>query len=305
MARKLISSSVVPSVDNTQTLQTDNTKTVIRKVVSTTPVTDENSGTLSTFRKLSDEIEQGTDISLMAAVDPIAQPTQELDDDILKLLSELNEGPNPSSDDTSFTLSFTNDNEYDLDEIISKIRRDNPNEPLVMQVNFENKIIQTITARMINELLELYNTNSINFILDFNNVFLKYFREHATQYTLEAKKLTIEGGLAIDEKQIKTKVEKADLKKYLFNEKPSNTPTLPSLDLSKSFGIWTEIGYDGTEDSDFDDIELYEQRIRALQERIDELLEYPNTDGGDFEDDLDGGDFLEEEYEEEENGGDF
>lgn len=203
------------------------------------------------------------------AVDNVA--TTDVLDDLIGTLEEgMNTATTPSSG--GFGISFTSDKVYDLDAIIASIRRDNSDEALIMRVNVDSEISLAIIDRCVEELLVLHTADSLEDILDYQNVFNAYFEAHFDEYDDLARAAGIEGELVIDARQDKVTINRANLKKYLFEEVKSTDKMKPILVYEKAMTQWTEIG-DGdlTTSSDFDTIALYQARIDALEERILEL----------------------------------
>lgn len=204
-------------------------------------------------------------------------PEQEYDIEVAKLLSSIYEGSNvtESNDeiDTGFSISFTTGKTYDLDEIIASIRRDNEDRPLLMKVNFEEVVVRGIAEAVTNRILDEFSADSAEQVLDFNNIFSDYFERYYTQYENDIRSLQDEGELAIDERQEKVKVERSDMRRYLFEEAPKTGPIAPVIDYSKAYVLWNELGLDGTEESEVNDKEIYKSRILSLLERVEEIDE--------------------------------
>lgn len=281
MARKIIT-SILPTEDNTQLLQEGETETVLRTIVGSIPIledtTEEEVSDILTIRKVVSAVSEPV---ISAEIIPESSGTLNPDDNLLNLIAELDEGENQSSS-TGFSLSFTDDSVYDLDEIITNIKRNNSDIPLVMQVNFENTIVLTVTSRIISELLELYSAESVEYILDFDTIFLKYFRDHFEEYAEDAKTMTTEGGMALDEKHEKVQILRSDLKKYMLNDVPNDGPVNPITDAIRTLSLWYECT-----DGDLTD-GYYE--TGSFDQVLFEVL-----DGGTFlnspESDYDGGEF--------------
>jgi hypothetical protein len=189
------------------------------------------------------------------------------------LIGSIPEGTSTPSSSGGFTLTFTSGKEYDLDKIIASIRRDNSEKALIMKVNIESELVQAIIDRCIEELKIMYHADSLELILDYKNIFNNYFEEKFDEYRDEAARAGIsEGELLINEAQDKIEVTNADLIRYLLSDKPKSGAVKPILDHSKTFAVWNELG-DGdlTESEDIDTKEIYEARISALQELIDNM----------------------------------
>lgn len=106
-----------------------------------------------------------------------------------------------------FSLSFTNNKEYNLDDIIFKKRRDNSKCPLIVKVNLENKndeeVIKLITKLILDDYGiqgvtdENYKT-LVNQVPEFYTVFDTYFNKYYTYYYNELYNKVLNGSISID-----------------------------------------------------------------------------------------------------------
>ena len=190
-----------------------------------------------------------------------------------QLVSEIPEGTSTTDGGGGFSLTFTSGKEYDLDAIIYSIRRDNDQEALIMKVNVETELVQAIIGRCVEELKIIYSANSLEEILDYQNIFNNYFELKFDEYRLEAIKAGLdEGQLAINQTQDKIAVTNNDMMRYLLEDTPKSGAVKPILDYTKAISVWYELGNgDMTESEDIDTADIYAARIAALQNLLDNM----------------------------------
>ena len=203
-----------------------------------------------------------------------------------------------------FSLKFTDGKEYNLDEIIESIKRDNPNHPLAIQVltgdTIELQLIQIITLQLLDE----YSTDNINNVPNFAIIFQERYDEALRQLDIISADDLTEGSLLINEKQKKICITKADMRKYLLHSKgplldPKNhEQQKPMYNMSRPMVSWREDAGDLNQNEDFENFYTIYNILYWMENTIDGGSFSPIfIDGGDFspeynpQNEMDGGSF--------------
>jgi hypothetical protein len=197
---------------------------------------------------------------------------------------------------TGFSLSFTDGFEYNLDEIIDNIRRDNPDNPLLVYVIEEESETEVVLQTAVAQLLLQYSTNSLQSIPNYADLLALRFQDLMVESEIIENDNAKEGTLTLNETQPGISVTKADMLKYLLDDSAPKRAK-PVVDYSRPLVLITEATVDLNINDDFEYFENLGNVILDLQADIDA------NDGGDFEIlDLDGGSFTENIIEIEDGG---
>lgn len=91
----------------------------------------------------------------------------------------------------SFSLSFTNDKTYDLDELVEYKKRNNADCPLIVEVTSDDAVVTIITEKILNDYGVTFSTDSssdiyykkmLNTIPSYTYVFTEYFNKYYNEY---------------------------------------------------------------------------------------------------------------------------
>jgi hypothetical protein len=152
----------------------------------------------------------------------------------------------------SLSISFTDKLEYDLDKIISEVRRDNSNESLIMRVNTEEYLAQQVIDSVIKLLLEKYSVIDIKLIPNFQEIFNQTFQVEFDKLTDEKRKAIIGGSLVLDS-DFKSRVVNTDIDNYLLTKAEAFQKV-----------SWTNLTGDTTDESDLEKRSLYVNKIEVI-----------------------------------------
>lgn len=225
--------------------------------------------------------------------------TKPLNLDALKSNLESEEQQKPE-ENQSFTLTFVEKKVYDLDEMIEKKRRNNPDKELILQVNLAeditNTIIDMVTQKILDTYKVTYDTNPesnlyfkkrISSILNFEVLFDRYFERYYNRYLEEINKPEYDGSVSIDTILRKINVTKEDVRNYTLQDVADNETRFINLyDKNKPLVIWT----DGTPDPGCGEIptivytdELLDYLYSMLNSSDSNRLEITKTEEGKLE----------------------
>jgi hypothetical protein len=200
-----------------------------------------------------------------------------MDGDLEDLVSTLEEGENEGNTEGGFSISFTSEKEYDLDEIIKSISRDNDEYGLNIRVNQESVITLMVYYEIKKEILDEYSASSEEEVLGYDIIFKQklsnfddylavvsaiefayYVNSETTRNWLDSIGATYEiqdghikhtlseedrfGQLLLNEKQPKVEVKREDMKRYLFDEIKPSERIKPVVDYTKTLTEWTDLG---------------------------------------------------------------
>ena len=159
----------------------------------------------------------------------------------------------PPVPETSINLEFTPDYEYDLDQIIFDIRRDNPAEALIMKVNTEAVLGERLVAIVLNQIFSDYNTQNPTLIPNFNIIFNTALQTAFDSLTDAQRSSFLEGAMTLDD-SFKSRVVAEDIDNALGTRLTGFTQI-----------VWQNTSADETDEDDVTRISQYINKIEKVQ----------------------------------------
>jgi len=166
-----------------------------------------------------------------------------------------------------FSLAFTDGVEYNLDEIIDNIRRDNPNNPLLVYVIKEGSETEVVLQTAVAQLLSEYSTGSLQLIPNYADLLAARFQNLMVESEIIENDNTEEGTLILNETQPGISVTKADMLKYLLDDSGPKRAK-PVVDYSRPLVLITEATVDLNTPEDESLFSVFVNHINSLKTEI-------------------------------------
>ena len=177
-----------------------------------------------------------------------------------------------------FSLSFTTNTVYDLDEMILEKMRDNSERTLILRTitseELQTRMIELVTKKMLDDYNvewteENYKTQ-VSEIEGFYRLFDIYFNRYYEEYRKYISKLEHPGSISLDSVFREIKLTKEDIRKYTLSDVAENQSKMISYsDRFKPVVIWTDGSIDDGEQTELNQYLDYAKLYQVLEDYYD------------------------------------